>query len=1083
MFDTEDTGDLSALPDVKAQSKLQEFNKDSDELYDYLGDTIKMLGVRKNIHLVSGKDNLNSHYNVMLDMFNLIMQYQCSTFKGSFKTDLAEKISEISCNLANIFQNFTVGSTPDNATEDLIESFMNETDGILKEIEMFSLDADDGKHEILNQSLYNESFLQRHSFEDSVINVSNVRSPRFTPLKAIAEDSINISNELLATTVDADAALQFTNENALRECISSLEKDIEVYRKSVLDLQSENELKAKQVSIFKDKLEIQENIIEGLKGELTVMSDQANDLNSNRMMAFTDSSSQTLEDSPGKNVSVDCASQTIEEISKLLVPVLDGYSQTCCVPHANNYSQTDDYEDRSYAQTLDQIYNGIDIYSQTDSVCILSNDIEFTTSSCQTSEDLELPYKSTIVYADGSSQTTNLNIQPHSNTVSADEFILTSDSSSNSNTAVKPDYLLKEDNKESNSNLKDVTSTDLNTSKTEVEDRRISGDGHSKTEDNSESCDENVQIVEKYEKMMKETQLQVDANLQVTLNDLLELRIFALEFMKREMKKFVGDVEFLENNASSPILDQIKIEITALKELLVRLEFYIKNQNEHNEYFNGVLEKGMLENGMLKEQLEQMEISLKEKNAEELNVSELLLEMDSGISELMKNVKTSVSVGQTSYVNYEEIKYPISDKNKCIRCIKLLQKNILSLGSLINKNTSLVTDLSVKLDETEDKCKNLEKKDQQSLKLNKNVQTVTDNRLQEMSRKLEEAEFCLEDLKKEINILTHKLEMMNSEKEILEDKLCESNSAISKMGTDFETERLNWKNNTIECVKKVEEKCDQMMIEQENKFFDEIDVLKQEHSDHISRKTKLYNLTQKQWQCKIEELKKENQANMNEVRDKLSKEIKDRYDERFKLEEEMSALKEKIHNLTQLNACMKDKYKRYSAQMQQKLKEKVNKCVQEKQIQTEILQSNKSETLKESVHTQTPTNNSIRTSEGIATNFEQCPHCKVLMQKISDLQSTIPNQNPDAVKEIEINKRLKKELSVLKNDLSSAKLNNTNLIKENVSLKQELSSKLVLLRSCHCRLIPNPSSAVKGNLDKSEAYSQKVTTSLIGFYE
>ncbi|KAG8192990.1 hypothetical protein JTE90_028110 [Oedothorax gibbosus] len=1080
----------STLP-VSTQSISQGHNNHSEEFYDYLENTMKMLGMRKNIDLVPESSNLNAHFKVMLDMFNLILHYQCLTFKGSFKTDLSARIEQISLHLAQVFQHISDTSCSEDVTQDLIDNFTTATDAILREIEMFSLDADDDKHGIMNQSLYTQSFLQPHSFEESVINLSNVQSPRFSPLRKISEED---NDEILSTTTAAETNAM-SNEKALKEQISALEKEIEAYRCSIAKIQYESELKDKQVSNLNDKIEVQDKTIEDLKynqiltlekevevyrksvSDLQCEKEQSNkevisfkdkveaqvmtiedlrdqiyalergietykksisDLNQERDLKDNEVSAlkvklkvleKTVEDLENKLSSIssktttstsftDSVSQDVEEMPMVLDTVgalySDSYAQTFNASYLDNYSQTAELHSEIKCVDNDSQTGEVkclDNHFQTDNLHILRNDFVFTSSSCQTISEM-LPSTRALIHVDHESQTEDLlDVQPHSETTLSHQFAQTSDLSFSINsTSVSNSVGLKVE--ESNISLKDLQGKEIFS--------RDSGIVMKSEDDSS----------------------QVEIGLQDTLNELLELRIFALEFMKREMKKFVGDVEFLENNPSSPLSDQIKIEVTALKELLVRLRFYIKYQNEHHEKFSDVLEKNMLENGVLKERLERLESTLKEKDVEQSDVSQLLAEVDNSISDLMRSVRTCAFM--ESLVDCREI----STKHKPLRYIKLLQKKLSTFDCLVNKNTALVTDLCAKLQETDDKlnAKTFEEKHELS-KLTKCIQTDEDNRFIGMSRKLAEAEACLQNLKKEIYSLTYKLEVINNEKENLENKLRESNSTIEKMKVEFQADKLTWSAKTMECVKQVEEKCDQMMIEQENKFFEDMDKLKQEHKELILRKTEIYNNVQKQWEIQFEELNKEHQTDLNEVREKLSNEIKERFSERSKLQEEISALKTKITSLTQFNTLMKDKFKRYSLQMQQKLKEKTKVSVLDKETQTNLMPETKSDVLKEAAPDSITVNN---------VKPEECPHCKLLKRKLSDLQSSKQNDNPDIEKEIEINKRLKKELSDLKNDIMSARTNNTTLTKENASLKRELSAKLVLLRSCNCRLNPKP---------------------------
>ncbi|GIY30592.1 centromere-associated protein E [Caerostris extrusa] len=543
-------------------------------------------------------------------------------------------------------------------------------------------------------------------------------------------------------------------------------------------------------------------------------------------------------------------------------------------------------------------------------------------------------------------------------------------------------------------------------------------------------------MVEEYR---KENPVELLNHFEATLKDLTELKLFTLEFMKRDMKKeYLGDIESLDQNVNAVLTDQIKIEITTLKEMLMKIDFYLEDRADSAEYFNNFLEDKLIE-------MSSLEDKLKEKESEFRILGVKLINMENDLKELIQKVK---SLGSTEENSELEDNLIIHSDDKPVECINNMQKIIFVINNHINKKTSSINELSLKLNEAQNKLKILQE-DQNIFKLTKSIQTVEDQEYLELSQKLKEVEASKKETDDEINNFKLKLDLMTKEKESfkqeLEDKIAFYNNKLEVMKKNFDSEKEEWAAKTTECVQIVEEKCDQMLMDQENKYFDEIDQIKQEHKLELIQKK---NEHWEQCQIKRDELEEEHQKRIQEIKNKLITEIEERYKEKEELENEIRILKKEINHFREYTNHIKDKYKQLATEF----------CRQKEELKT----LEKRQDVQEKV-----TEKSIKTKN---TQTDPLQH--------SDIEAIREKACADNVKEAEILcRRLENELEAKKAKIMSLNTNNACMVREIMALKKELNQKGFLLLNCKCRIFSKMTESQnykkKENIEKIESTNYK----------
>ncbi|GFU12324.1 centromere-associated protein E, partial [Nephila pilipes] len=918
-------------------------NEEKEEILQYLESTVKILGKRKHIDSSPLSDKLCSNYKIMFDMFNLILQYQCSTFQGCFKSELSKKIYDALDDLNKIFETFNNHTGCNETIEDMIENFMNKTDYVLKEIEMCSLDADDDKNTIMNQSRPFESFCDLPSFEKSFIHT---KSPRFS-IEANQSDhkevtNVNISNSVCDPGKIEETKLSSDNENKeLKNKILTLEGDIEKYLKTISDYKYNFELKDKQISILKDKVEIQKQMIDTFENELALKKDLAN------------------------KDKIDVSCNTVPD--NVTVTFTD---QACQITYMREVSLT--------------------------SSSLLNDSIE-----------LKIPKKDTVCLSE--KQQSNFNKSLVDNEISQ------------------------------NKNCEELPQQDLQT---------------------FQANQENV------------TQ-QIRVDLEATLSDLSELKLFTLEFMKSEMKKeYLKDIESFSVQENCPLQDQVKIEITALKEMLMRLRFYLQNQNESTEYFNTFLEGKLVEISNLEDKLKLSESVIGERDTELKKLEDALITMEIDLSSLIQKLKSVGSFQNKVNFDWEDDFSFVINASKALNCVISIQKIISEMDSVFNKKAMWINALSEKLKDTEEELIVLKEKEKNFLELIKSMQAGENQKYLELLKQLEKTETSKEKVEDEFKNIKSQLESLMKEKECLQEELDSKitffSNKIEDLEIKYDAEKQEWTSKTEECVKKVEEKCDQMLIDQENKFFDEVNKINQEHRLQLLTKS---NDNWQQWQLEIEQLNEQHQKNLSEIKNKLSTEIDERYKEKAELESEIRNLKNYVNQLTESKSHIKNKCKQLIVELQRQ-KEKVKLLVQKENAI--CIQEKTNEKPVECKNTRTDILCNVEGSE-VSSDF--CNQCKIFLQQISNLEQQLQQKTSvEVVKESEdLYKRLQNDLEAKKAKIISLNTNNVNMVKEIMTLKKELTTKASLLRNCRCRIIfkstENQNSERREDVEKEKCFN------------
>ncbi|GFY42046.1 centromere-associated protein E [Trichonephila inaurata madagascariensis] len=916
--------------DYNINTSLTGMNERKEEILHYLESTVKILSKRKHIDLSSSSEILCGNYKTVFDMFNLILQFQCCTFQGYSKCELSKKINGALDKLNKIFQVFSNSSESKENIDDLTENFMNKTDDILKEIEMCSLDAAN-ENNIMNQSRPFESFCDLPSFENSLNDAKSSRvSVEVNQSDRDNEKKANISINICDTEQIKENVL--SSDNELKNKILALEKDLEKHLKTISDYKYDFDLKDQQISILKDKVEIQKQMINTFENELALKKD----------LARIDKIDASCNTSP-KNVQVPFRDKACQ------ITYLDGVS--------------------------------------------LNN------SMLEDSNEFKISEQDTVNF--NRSQHSNFNKSLVDNEVSL------------------------------NKDCKELSQQDLKT----------------------------FQCVHSQEENMVQ---QMKADLESTLNDLSELKLFTLEFMKSDMKKgYLGDVDAFTHLENFPLPDQIKIEITTLKEMLMRLRFYLQNQNESTEYFSNFLKEKLVENSTFKDKLKHYESTIEEKNAELEKLEEALISMEISLTELRQKLKSIGSLeNKENYFDWEDDFSLVIDASKSVNCVISIQKIISEIDSVFNQKAVLIETLYAKLKEAEKELIVLQEKEQKFLELTKNVQADENLKYLELSERLNEAKRLKENVENDFKNVELQLKSLTKEKEYLQQeidsKITFYSNKIEDLEIKFDAERQEWSKKTEECVKTIEEKCDQMLTDQENQFFDEINKMREKNNDDWQ-----------QWQLEIDQLNEQYKKNLSEIKDKLFTEIDERHNEKTKLENEIKNLKNHINLLSESKSHMKNKYKQLVVELHRQ-KEKVKLLVHKENVI--CTQERTNEKSFENKNTQTEILHNVDNK----VSSDSCNQCKTFMQQIFSLQQQITqNASVEVVNESDVvYKRLQNELEAKKAKIISLSSSNANMVKEIMALKKEkkeLAGKASLLHNCRCRFTFKKTEAqIFGNRDDTE---------------
>ncbi|CAL1275131.1 unnamed protein product [Larinioides sclopetarius] len=931
------------------------FDEKKENLFQYLESTVKIMGMRKHLDFPSVANDLNNNYKITLEMFYLILQYQCLTFQGCFKSEIRKKIDGVLCDLKDVFKSFSDQTTSDETIENLIDNFINRTDYLLKEIEMVSLDSVDDKNEIINQSRPFDSITGLSSFEespqilrnkneigknncpenvnisssiykdeciernivDSVCDCETLKNTIVALKKDIEvyQNSISVANSCKEELEDKIAALEkqleiyqtsfsdCDSENKkIKDKIACLEKDIEMHLKTISDYNYDSTLKDKQITILKDKIVIQKQMIDSFENELT------------------------LKDKPECKCSLEVVSST--------------------APNNKNNSL-----------------------------------MTFKDQACQ------------VAYMEGISLISGLD---ESNESERHASNFSANSCSNSDRS-------------------------LNESKISDNEQHF-----------EEVCQQTLQVLPLTNSENENWVDQLKMSFEDTLKDLTELKLFTFEFMKRDMKKeYLVDMDSFDEHVNYPLTDQMKVEVTALKEMLLRLEFYLHARSDIEKNLTDFLESKLVEISVLEDKLAESESATKKKEAEFDKLEFALLSIEENVSELVQKLKSLGSVeDKINYFESEDDTSFILHSNKSLNCITIIQKMISEIDSLINKTIVSVKDLSVKLKETQGNLNSLQSRHKET----KGVQTVNDYDYLELSQKLKEAKISIENFACEIKNLESKVEILTKENDILREESDRKtnfyDAKIEDMKFKFDAEKEEFASKH---VKETEEKYYRMIMDQESKFLEEKHQAELDFYKQISD-------YEKKLADQFDQLQEENRNNITDLKSKLNTEIEERYKEKIRLEDKIKSREKDLTQYREYNSYLKSRCKELAVELK-KRKEKAKSFEQRENI-LEEKNNEKSVNYKQ---TQTD-NNHFENNTHSSTNL--CDQCKISMQKISDLEAI--QQSTTKKSEVLLTK-LQNDLEAKKAKIISLDANNTKMVQEIVALKKELSTKSMLLRFCQCR--------------------------------
>ncbi|GBM44519.1 Centromere-associated protein E [Araneus ventricosus] len=932
------------------------FNEKKDDLFQYLESTMKMMGMRKNIDFPSASNDLNNNYKITLEMFYLILQYQCLTFKGCFKSEICKKIDGVLFNLRDVFKSFSDQTTSDETIENLINNFINQTDYLLKEIEMVSLDSDvDDKNEIINQSRPFDSIIGLSSFEKSPHILRNKNEIG----KNNCTENMNMSSSLYKDgSIEENAANSVCDCEKLKSTIAALEKDIEVYENSFSVANSNKEEMKDKIAALEKQIEIYQTSTSDPDSENKKMKDKIVCLEKD-IEVHLKTISDYKYDSNLKDKQITILKDKIE-IQKQMI---------------------DSFENELTLKDKPECKCSLEVVSS-----IVPNN---NTNSLITFKD----QASQVAYMEGISLSSGLD---ESNVSERYASNLSMDLSSNCDRSI-------------------------NESKVSVNEQ------HSE-----EVCQQTSQILPLTNSEKENWGEQLKTSFEATLKDLTELKLFTLEFMKRDMKKeYLVDMGSFDEQLDYPLTDQMKVEVTALKEMLLRLEFYLHARSDVEKNLTDFLESKLVEISVLEDKLAESESATKNKEADFDKLECALLSIEENVSELVQKLKSLGCVEDN--INCFELEDDTTfslHSNKSLNCIASIQRMVLEIDELINKTTVSVNDLSVKLKETQDNLNSLQSRHKET----KSVQTVNDYDYLDLTQKLKEAEASTEKLDSEIKNLKSKLEILTKENDCLREELGRKtnfyDTKIEDMKIKFDAEKEEWDSK---CVKETEEKYYRMIMDQESKFLEE------KHQTELDFYKQISDY-EKKLADQFDQLQEENRNNITDLKSKLNAEIEERYREKMKLDDKIRAREKDLTQYREYNSYLKSKCRELAVELK-RCKEKAKSFEQK----DNVLQEKNNEKSVDYKQTQTDDN---RLEDNVSSSPDLCNQCKVFMQKISDLEAV----HQSTVKKSEVLlAKLQNDLEAKKAKILSLDANNAKMVQEIVALRKELTTKSTLLPFCQCR--------------------------------
>ncbi|GBO03758.1 hypothetical protein AVEN_113800-1 [Araneus ventricosus] len=496
-------------------------------------------------------------------------------------------------------------------------------------------------------------------------------------------------------------------------------------------------------------------------------------------------------------------------------------------------------------------------------------------------------------------------------------------------------------------------------------------------------------------------------------------------------KEYLVDMGSFDEQVDYPLTDQMKVEVTALKEMLLRLEFYLHARSDVEENLTEFLESKLVEISVLEDKLAESESATKNKEAEFDKLECALLSIEENVSELVQKLKSLGCVeDKINCFELEDDSTFSLHSNKSLNCITSIQRMVSEIDAFINKTTVSVNDLSVKLKETQDNLNSFQSRHKET----KSVQTVNDYDYLDLSQKLKEAEASTGKLDSEIKNLKSKLEILTKENNCLQEELGRKtnfyDTKIEDMKIKFDAEKEEW---ASKCVKETEEKYYRMIMDQESKFLEE------KHQTELDFYKQISDY-EKKLADQFDQLQEENRNNITDLKSKLNAEIEERYREKMKLDDRIRAREKDLTQYREYNSYLKSKCKELAVELKRR-KEKAKSFEQK----DNVLQEKNNEKSVGYKQTQTDDN---RLEDNASSSPDLCNQCKVFMQKISDLEAV----HQSTVKKSEVLlAKLQNDLEAKKAKILSLDANNAKMVQEIVALKKELSTKSMLLRFCQCR--------------------------------
>ncbi|KAF8778009.1 Kinesin-like protein KIN-7K [Argiope bruennichi] len=981
-------------------SKMK-YNEESEDLFQYLESTMKIMGMRKHIDFPTFANDLNNNYKITLEMFNLILQYQCLTFKGCFKSEICKKIDEVLGSLKEVFKSFSDKTTSNETIENQIKNFMNKTDYLLKEIEMCSLDsADNDKNEILNQSRPFDSITDLPSFEESP-RVSLSREEIHN--KNNSENVNTLADEYKDENIEENIPNFICDCKKLKSKIVALEKDIEVYKNSISDANCDNTKLRDKIAALEKQIEI-----------------------------FQISASSAASESQGKGDNIIYLEKEVEanlsDNTELRdkIAALEKQIEVLQTSASDAYSENQGIKDKIICleKDIEAHLKTISDYKYDSN--LKDEQITILKDKIAIQKQIIDSFQSELTLKDNPECKCNLEITPNIAPNDNSNPLITFKDQSCQVAYMEGISLISSLN-ESNISEQDVNNLSRNLCSncdTSLNDNKVPlNEQHS-----DKICLPTLPALHLTDSEKENSADQLKTSFEATLKDLTELKSFTLDFMKREVKKeYLADIGPFDELGDYPLTDQIKVEVTALKELLLRLELYLQVRSDAEKSLTDFVEGKLVEISVLEDKLAESESTVKNKEAELDKLGCALSNIEDNLSQSIQKLKSLESIeDKINYFELEDNTSFIAHSNKSFFCVASIQKMVSEMDMLINKTVVSVDSLSVKLKEAQDELIAIQSKENET----KSVQTIEDYDYLGLSQKLKETEDSNEKLEYEIKNLKSELEILTEENDYLEQELKRKinfyDTEIEDMKIKFATEKEEW---TSKRVKETEEKYYRMIMEQESKFLEE------KHQAELDFWKQIGDYKQK-LADQFDQLQEENRNNITDLKSKLNTEVEERCKERMKLEDKIRSREKDLTQYREYNSYLKRKCKELANELK-KRKEKVKSFEQKENV----LQEKSNENAVDCKQTQT---DDYHHDE----NTNLCDQCKIFMQKISDLETI----HQSAINKSEaLVTKLQNDLEAKKAKIISLDTNNAKMVKEIVTLKKEISTKSTLLRFCQCR--------------------------------